>query len=379
MENLQKQPLDLYNMIGFCPTKIVKGKTNFAFRNLVDASDAEVIKIQKDLIGFLGEQIFSLPREKTDGLVLHSGTEANETALLIAKRATGKNLVVASNISHSSIERAAEKLGMDFLKLDVDRDTFKVNQKKLEDVLQKEGDKIAVLNITYGTTKLGTGEDFIFDGTLEKIASEKKIWVHTDAAYGGMVMNLAGFEDRKWQKSSLVRSITVDPHKFVGVLGCGVLLLTNPADKKLIGPEVIYFRGNTTAIGTTRSAYPAATALATIEFFGIEKLKKLAKTCVKNAKFVGKNLQKAGLTLIAPIQSGVVPIAMNSESEVEQFKTELLAKGFKVSPINIVNGDYKIFGIRIVVTPKLETRLANLKSFSQALIDVHNQLTKTSA
>jgi len=363
--------LDMYNMIGFCPSEILKREARFVFRNLVDASDKEVMGIQNELISFITQKVFKLSNRRAEGLVLHSGSEANEVAMLLAKKKTGKRLVVTSNLGHISIKRACEKLGMDILSLDVDTNTFRVNQAKLRQVLKKHIDKIALLNITYGTTNFGTGEDFEFNEEIAILCRESRVWVHVDAAYGGFIMNLSGYGDRAWQTSSLTYSITVDPHKFIGVLGCGVLLLANPQDKKLIGPEVTYFRGNTTALGTTRSAYPAAVALATMKQFGISGLKKLAKLCVMNAQLVGRRLEETGLSVVAPIRSGLVPIALNSERDIEYVRTGLLKRGFKVSPINISGGDYQILGIRIVVTPNPLRKLSNLIAFTKALIDIH--------
>jgi len=363
----------MYNMIGYCPSEILKSETRFLFRNLVDASDQKVFAIQSELIAFIAEKVFKLPSKRTEGLVLYSGSEANEAAMLLAKRESGKRVVVTSSIAHASIDRACEKLEMEILKLDVESETFKVSSAALKEVLEKSGDKIAFLNITHGTTKLGTSEDFIFDDELANICRDKKVWVHIDAAYGGFVMNLARNRDRVWQGSRITRSVTVDPHKFIGVLGCGVLWLTNPADKKFIGPEVAYFQGHTTALGTTRSAYPAAVALAVMNQYGINGLEKLARTCVRNAQWVARKLEGAGLSMIAPIQSGVVPVALSSPRDVDYVRTELLKQGFKVSPINISGSDYQMFGVRIVVTPSPLRKLSNLKLFVKALIDIHVQ------
>lgn len=150
-------------------------------------------------------------------------------------------------------------------------------------------------------------------------------------------------------------------------------MLTNPADKKFIGPEVVYFQGNTTALGTTRSAYPAAVALAVMNKLGIPGLKKLAQECVKHAQWVAKKLEKVGLSMIAPVNSGVVPIALNSEREAEQVRTQLLKNGFKVSSINVGSGDDKIVGMRIVVTPNPLRKLSNLEMFTEVLIDTYRR------
>jgi len=375
MKKRKNQKIDFYSMVGYCPANLIINQLPFTFRNLTDASDRQVILMQKRLIDFLAKKIFKLPKTAA-GFILHSGTESNETALLLAKRKTKKNLVITSNISHTSIDNACKKLGLNLIKLEVDPVSFKVEATDLEKVIKKYGSQVAAINITYGTTKLGTGEDFVYTPKLEKICRQKKIWLHLDGAYGGLIFNLLGNQNREWQNSGLATSITVDPHKFIGILGCGVLLLTNPKDKRFIGTESDYFSGITTALGTTRSALPLATVLAMINSLGLVGLKKLAWCCHQKALDIANKLEKNGLTFITPIESGVIPIQLKSAEEVDLISQKLLGKGFKVSPVNIVTKNKKIFGIRIVITPKLEMNQKNLSNFTNSLIKIYKQLKK---
>lgn len=349
-------------------------QARFALRNLAYARDEEVMRMERELITFCAQTCFNRLSRSIDGVVVSSGTEANEVAALIAKRSTGRRRIIVSNLRHLSLDRHAEKLDMDLHVLDTDKETFKVPTVRLKEAL--DGNDIAMIVITHGATQLGTSEDFEFDHEIETLVRRKKIWVHIDAAYGGMVMNLAGCNDRAWQTSALVRSLSVSAHKFIGVLGCAALLLTNPKDKKLIGPEAFHFPGNVTALGTMRSAYPLAIAHASMRLLGTTGMKKLAKKCVTKARWVGTMLRDAGLTLTTPIQSSIVPVTLSSEEESIHVREQLLKKGFRASRVTLSARDWRLHGIRIVVNPQPHMTKANLAAFGEALIEIHRGLRR---
>src|SRR5690606_4683774 len=126
----------------------------------------------------------------------------------------------------------------------------------------------------------------------------------------------------------------------------------NHKDKEHIGAEAIYFDGNATALGTTRSAYPLATAVATINSLGFDGLQELAIEAQTKASQLAEKIESVGLKLIAPIITGVVPVELSSYEEVNYYKHQLITEGYKISPINIPFTDGNLFGFRVVVTPK---------------------------
>lgn len=144
-------------------------------------------------------------------------------------------------------------------------------------------------------------------------------------------------------------------------------MLTDGADKSHVGNEVVYFNGNASALGTTRSAYPLATALAAVRYFGMDKLRQLAHECQDKATNLAKAVESLGLTLFSPVASGVVPIALSGADELEYYKSSLLQEGYKVSPIIIPSAKGDSYGIRVVVTPKKEMTQRNLDGFVKAL------------
>lgn len=247
---------------------------------------------------------------------------------------------------------------------------------ELEAALNQRGAELAAIVATAGTTQLGTSEQFVNHPAVERLCREQGTWLHLDAAYGGTINNLISDEYPNAISPWLARSITVDAHKFVGVLGCSALLLPRKGDKQLIGPEASYFPSHAVALGTTRSTFEPAVALATMKALGRDGLRRLAHTSHERAARVANELEKAGLKMMVPIQSGVVPIELPSKEAMEYMKTGLEQNGFLVSPVHIQGADYDTWGIRIVVTPKTEMTDDNLNNFTTKAIEVYRVMPK---
>lgn len=361
--------IDMYNMIGYCSSKTIKEQLRFALRNLADASDMEVIQMQEDLINFMSKEVVRMPAGGGHGIILNSGSEANEIGILMAREATKKKIVIASNLCHASIDNTCKKLGLKLVKIDVDENTFKVRAAQLTEVINKHHANIALINVTYGTTKLGSGEDVEYTKELEMLVRKHNIRIHIDAAYGGMILSLLDKLDNNnpWKQSKGFESMTVDTHKFVGILGCGLLLLADDSGKDHLGKDPIYFEGNYSSLGTTRSALALATALATSKDLGISGLRSLAEKAHKDAVAVGEKIKNMDGTLVYTIESGVVPIRLKNEKQVREIIVSLNKLGFKVSPIIIQFKKSTIYGIRIVVTPNQDRCKTNLMRFLDCL------------
>ena len=361
--------IDLYNMIGVCPENVLIENRHFCMRNLADASDTELISMQNNFLSKLSKEILRADDIFKEGLVLHSGSEANEVALSICKvisKASSKSLVIISSLTHSSVENACAKIGLEVLKLPVDTETMRVSKRTLLAAINKNLDVLASVVLTHGVTTLGTRYDMDIDHEVDSLLLDKKVRLHVDAAYGGIIYSLLSKSPEHWKTLKSLASFTVDTHKFVGIVGCGLLFLKDGQDKYSIGKAANYFNGNNTSLGTTRSAYPLATALGAINYFGIQGLTAMAKNCINNAGRAGIVLQNSGYKLITKITSGVVPVSLTNEKEVDDYVAYFFEKGFKVSPIKIDNQSNYIYGFRIVITSKPEVSNKNISLFMES-------------
>lgn len=366
----RKHKVDMYNMIGYCPDYILRRNIDYCFKNYVDDSDDQLSQMVDRLVDIVSIHIMNLGAVMRSrfGLVLNSGSEANEVALKAYKlESPAKKIVVASTLCHSSIEYACKVLGLELVKLPVNLTTLRVDESVSLAFLEKNADNILLINFTYGTTKFGTSADIEFSNELVGLIRKNGLGVHVDAAYGGTIISMIESSPAAWKKYEFVRSISVDMHKFIGPLGCSLLLFPDGNLQKSISNEVNYFKGRGTQLGTTRSAYPLACVLDMIEDLKMKKIKQLALKCNSVATTVSNKLKQSGYQTFSGIHSGVVSFRVNNLHEQNHYIDNLYRSGFKVSPITLQNGSEEIYGFRIVVTPKKEMSGKNIKSFIGAM------------
>ena len=355
LRDFKNDPIDMYNMSGLVSHGIMYGCTDYALNNLADASDTKAQNIHRELIGIVSHDLFGFT--EADGVILESGSRANEVALSIARHETRRRKVLLTNMAHRSVIDACKRLQMEIITLDVSPTDFTtIDPSQLKKVLNKHGGLIGTIIVTGGSTQTGGIETFIQDPSLQEFIQEHNVWVHIDAAYGGFIHNLVGEEPSLLQKicHGKIHSIATDPYKFVGVPGCSTLLISKNSNRDFRN-EVSYFtKGNMTAFGTTRSAFPASVALQMMKTLGMPSMQELAEEVRSKARDVAEQLSGQGVKLLAPITSGVIPIALKSEKEIKEVSDRLLASGFRVSPLHIAGKEYDQWGIRIVITPKPE-------------------------
>lgn len=325
--------------------------------NLVDAGDVAAQDIRRQLTGVIAREVLGF--SESAGLVLHSGSEANAVALQLARERTGGAVVLASTLAHSSVRHACERLGLQLVELPaVESSNFQVSPEDLHKAVQRHLSELAAIVVTVGTTDLGNVETALLAATMDVTTSamltSKKIWLHLDAAYGGFQLALqGGLESVNWTRAD---SVCVDPHKFVGLFDCSVLLFPGVREHELpikIGePHNQYFPSIGARFGTSRSTFPAAVALAEIELLGLEGLRALARSNFERASSIAEKLTSLGYTLITPVCSGVVPVGFANQEQRDLLLCELVRAGFRASPLFISGENSEMWGIRMVVTPR---------------------------
>ncbi len=368
----------MFAMQGYCPKRFFLASMPMAFKSFTYVQDVSVQDLQSNLINFIYQDFFGQSKKYKEGFILYSGSEANEIGLFLAKQKNHKErkLVVTSNLSHSSIQNACIKLDLETLILNVSPDTFQVNIENLKNILKQRGAEILALNITFGTTQLGITENVILNNSIQELIKKNNIWLHIDAAYGGYILNLGNFSMKSHWKHifEIADSISVDPHKFAGIWGCDILLIKDAENKKLVGSETDYYAGIGTALGTTRSAFPASTALNIIKKLGIMGLKKLSDDCYAKAKYITTAFKKEGIDLIVETQSPNIPIKIKSEEIASKMEEKLKENYFLVSQIKITSKDYKIFGLRVCITPRADVSWNNVKLFTKKFIEIYKKI-----
>ncbi len=325
---------------------LLKGFQRLASVNMSNSREEDAARVKKELIDTVATLALGLDPESVQGFVKTTGTETNRAAIDYARRKTGKEIVVCSSLSHRSVLSAAkDKVRV----VPVSAQDFQMNVSELLDALNKE---TGVLVITAGTTELGMIESL--PPEVEQKCRELGIWIHIDAAYGGMNLGMLGEDHsqsqavRRLAQAQGVSSVMVDAHKFVGPGECSLLFLKSNARSD----ESMYIPGATEISGTTKGSLIPYLTLETIKTFGPKGLQERAIQTYRSAEYFGQCLKQHGIKTVIPVQSGIVPIRLSSQEEALFLHRELQNAGFILAdPLQLKTAEGVVHGIRLVFTP----------------------------
>lgn len=278
--------------------------------------EEEVVKMLAGL--FHGNELF--------GHMTSGGTEANITALWIARKLSGKRQVIYPKSAHFSIIKAVDLLNMDPIEVDLD-DDYKMS---IDDFEDKISDNTAAVVCMAGTTELGMIDP------IEQLAEQcnEKIFLHVDAAFGGFVipfLNELGYDLPRFDFSLPgVSSLNTDPHKMgFSTIPAGVLLYRDKEylDQITVDAPYLISMKHTTLTGTKGSAAVAAT-YAILKHLGREGFKEIVKECMDNTNYFASRLYDLGLELAVKPVLNVIGIKLDNP---EQIQHELAKKSWFVS------------------------------------------------
>jgi aromatic-L-amino-acid/L-tryptophan decarboxylase len=156
------------------------------------------------------------------GHIEDTASTSTFAAIIAAREATGRDLILCSEQTHSSVDKAARMLGMRLRKVPVDAE-FRMRPDALGDSLNEA----AVLVATVGTTAV-TAVDPV--PVLADACAASGTWLHVDAAYAGSAMVCP---ELRWAFAGVERadSLVINPHKWLLTpMDCSLLWTSRPDD-----------------------------------------------------------------------------------------------------------------------------------------------------
>jgi aromatic-L-amino-acid/L-tryptophan decarboxylase len=165
-------------------------------------------------------RLLGLP-EGWHGHIEDSASTSTLAAMIAAREATGRNQVVCSEQTHSSVAKAARMIDMRVRKVPVDAD-FRMRADELGDLSDT-----AVVVATVGTTASASVDPV---PAVADACAASGTWLHVDAAYAGSAMVCPEF---RWAFAGVERadSLVVNPHKWLLTpMDCSLLWTSRPAD-----------------------------------------------------------------------------------------------------------------------------------------------------
>ena len=230
------------------------------------------------------------------GCTTSGGTESNIQALTIAiqqhvllKGHMRPNIIVPAS-AHFSFEKAQRMLGFE---LRVARENAHVvDPEHVSELIDKQ--TCCIVGVA-GTTEYGM-VDPIPD--LAELAREHEIFLHVDAAFGGLVLPFLN-EDAPTFDFSIdgVSSICVDPHKMgMSTIPSGVLLVREKRSFDTLSVDTPYLTKKTDFHLTgTRPGAPIAATYAVLHHLGFDGMQEIVQQCMQNTFYLIEEMEAIGI------------------------------------------------------------------------------------
>ena len=312
-------------------------------------------KIEKEAVSQLATLLHC---ESGVGFLVSGGTEANLMALLAARNRAqvSQPEVVLPESAHFSFAKICSLLNLKPVYAGLDG-SFRVDSSQVEKCISKN--TVAVVG-TAGTAELGAVDPI---EELSRIALEHGVWLHVDAAFGGLVIPFLAEAKCQFDFDlEAVESMTVDPHKMgMAVIPAGGIIFRDSKHLDFIKTEAPYLtdRYQYTFVGT-RTGAAAVSAWAVFKSLGMDGFRKVVGKCMKTTKLLTDGLEKAGFKLVVKPTLNIA--AFRSDGGTKCLAEKLLESGWVVSYVP------RYDCIRIVVMPHIKKRHA--KAFLKDLAEI---------
>jgi tyrosine decarboxylase/aspartate 1-decarboxylase len=311
-------------------------------------------RLEKEVIDMLSEL---LNGAGTAGFLVSGGTEANLLAMLAARnRARVESPeVVLPKSAHFSFEKICILLGLKPVYAQLDSEC-KVDCEAAERLINKN--TVAIVG-TAGTSELGVVDSI---GKLSKIAKKHGVWLHVDAAFGGLVIPFLNQPTLEFDfRVDGVQSITVDPHKMgLAPVPAGGILFRNKSALEHIKTHTPYLtNGQQYTFVGTRSGASAAATWAVFKRSGQEGFKKTVADCMQTTRFLRKGVEALGFKLV--VEPTLNILAFNG-GNMKLLAEQLQTRGWFVSYVP------RLDCVRIIVMPHVKKKHA--KAFLNVLTEL---------
>ncbi|HZT45184.1 MAG TPA: aminotransferase class V-fold PLP-dependent enzyme [Gaiellaceae bacterium] len=285
-------------------------------------------------------QLLGIPRA-WHGHIEDTASTSTLAALVAARQATRRNVVVCSEHAHSSVEKDARMLGMELRKAPVD-DAFRM----LPDALV-ELDDVAAVVATVGTTSTASVDPV---AAIAERCAAAGAWLHVDAAYAGSAMVCP---ELRWAFEGVERadSLVVNAHKWMfAPMDCSLLWTSRPDEFREAFSLVPEYLRTTDEAAFNISEYGPALGRrfrslklwAILRCYGAEGLRARVREAVRLAElFEGWVRDEPGWELCAPRHFSLVCFRVEgSDEENEALLERANASGELFLSHTKLNGRY---------------------------------------
>jgi aromatic-L-amino-acid decarboxylase len=257
-------------------------------------------------------QLLGLP-DGWHGHIEDTASTSTLAALIAAREATGRNVVVCSEHAHSSVEKDARMLGMKLRKVAADEELqMRPRGYELDDV--------AAVVATVGTTSFASVDPV---RALAERCRAAGTWLHVDAAYAGSSWIC---EEERWSQDGveLADSLVINPHKWLLTpMDCSLLWTSRPDDFRRafsLVPEYLRTPEDAYALSDYGPAlgrrFRSLKLWAVLRCYGREGLQRIVREHVRLAElFAGWVDADPDWELVAPQRFSLVVFRLRGSDE----------------------------------------------------------------
>jgi aromatic-L-amino-acid decarboxylase len=270
-------------------------------------------------------QLLGLP-DGWHGHIEDTASTSTLAALIAARHVTGRNVIVCSEHSHSSVEKDVRMLGMELRKAPVDEELrMRVDGYDLSDA--------AAVVATVGTTSFASVDPV---RELAERAHEAGAWLHVDAAYAGSSWIC---EEERWSADGieLADSLVVNPHKWLLVPSdCSLVWTARPEEWReafTLVPEYLRTPDDAYSLSEYGPAlgrrFRSLKLWAVLRCYGAEGLRAILREHIRLARLFADWVEESEhWELVAPQRFSLVVFRRTgTDEENEQLEERVNASG----------------------------------------------------
>ena len=292
--------------------------------------------IECDLLDICATEILEAQAQTYDGYVASGGTEANIQAMWIYRNyfqhecsaRLDEILILGSEDTHYSIDKAANLLALDVKKIPVHQNSRDIDQVAFRNILQdaKSNGKTCIVFISnMMTTMFGSVDDIdAAAATLEQSGLTYKI--HVDGAYGGFYYPFSNPKNPMTFANTNISSFTLDAHKMARApYGTGIFLIRKGLIQYANTQQASYVRGEDFTLVGSRSGANAIAAWMILSRHGKQGWFEKIEILQERASGFASELDRLGINHFRDPFSNIITIQ-------NKFVSPAVAENFYLVP-----------------------------------------------
>jgi tyrosine decarboxylase / aspartate 1-decarboxylase len=365
-------------------------KNNIGTHTRGKESNAMLYKLEKEVILMLGNLMGSSTKE-VDGYITQGGTEGNLMGMWIGRNrlrnerkigveSDAETCLIKTDLTHYSVDKAADILSIHKVENVKLAEDYGMDPQELRATITRlasEGYKNFLILLTLGYSTTGTVDPIDKIDAIAKEAKKKlevNVYVHIDAAFGGLIYPFVSEISFDFSFSS-VNSISLDFHK-TGFLpqAAGVFICRKGLQKFIERSADYLWRGIDDTLSGSRPAIWAIAAWAIINLLGKHGFSKVVNECLELKGYLMGTLKKNYSNLPHTyISHPCIPlIAINFDFLLDGKLPSNLEKKYKLVGFTLpLNSVKKKIYYRLVFMPHLTKKV--LKEFMEDILVIKNR------